>query len=101
MTPQELNIAIAEERGYTNIHYDWINGSDAIKDWMHDKGRGIPDYCHDLNAMHEVEVSILISDSLTSKWLIYMQANTNVCGVHATALQRAEAYARVKGIWRD
>lgn len=47
---QALRIAIAEKLGYRNVRYDWINGSDAIKDWMHDNGRGIPDYLHDPSA---------------------------------------------------
>lgn len=47
---EKLRIAIAEKMGYRNVRYDWVNGSDAIKDWMHEGGRGIPEYTADLNA---------------------------------------------------
>lgn len=47
---EKLRIAIAEKMGYRNVRYDWVNGSDAIKDWMHEGGRGIPEYTSDLNA---------------------------------------------------
>lgn len=111
MTDEQINVAIAEECGYTGIHYDWINGSDAIKDWMHDKGRGIPSYTSDLNAMHEAE---LIFRRSAQKRLEYGQFLTSMCADdnsdgkvygrevwNATAHQRAECFLRVKGKWKD
>lgn len=106
MNEQEQRIAIAAFCGYTGIRYDWINGSDAVKDWLHDKGRGIPDYCNDLNAMHEAEPK-------APRYAYYKELCKVVCGglatcvddwaqiVSAAAPQRAEAFLRTIGKWRD
>lgn len=96
MSDDEINKAIAEACGYTGIRYDWINGSDAIKDWMHDKGRGIPNYCNSLNAMHDAE-KLLANDNTLGGLVEYANKLMRICGshaacIHATARQRAEAF---------
>jgi len=53
-----------------------------------------PDYCNDLNAMHEVE------KTLTDHWDGFHFRNHIANNVHATARQRAEAYLRTIGKWR-
>lgn len=74
MSDQELNAAIAEKCGH------WRN------------------YCGDLNAMAEAEMAL--GDS--HQYLIALSA---ICmphhAIHATARQRAEAFARTVGIWKE
>lgn len=55
---------------------------------------GLPDYLHDLNAMHAAEkIEALSSNASTyDYWLNRM---TNGYAWHATAAQRAEAFCRV------
>ena len=115
MSEDEINRAIAEHLGwsYGPIHIGdgldvdecshawWRNG----KAWV----EGPPNYCGDLNAMHEAE-KVLLADADTG-YEYDMELN-GVCecwedGVmnymklwHATARQRAEAFLRVVGKWR-
>lgn len=62
------------------------------------------DYCHDLNAMHEVEVTLGKRLSDYGEWLCEMtlvsKEDFPSCYIwHATARQRAEAFLRVMGKW--
>ena len=93
MTDKQINIAIAEAQGLTreSLGPDW------------DKR---PDYCNDLNAMHEAE-KVLISDASMRRsyleWLgwidDYITSAVNIC--HAAARQRAEAFLRTIGKWEE
>lgn len=101
MTDQEINIAIALASGWTTDGKWWSHPT------LPDNGGAEPDppdYCHDLNAMHEVEK--------LAHWGKYLDeldriANPNgamyrdkaVC--HATARQRAEAFLRTIGKWKE
>lgn len=121
MTPQEINIAIAESLGWKYLKNiitpsRSFNGAQSMGDcWQRpdgDRGYGDyepPNYCNDLNAMHEVEKSI----TDPRKMLDYfnhlaryndpdarsIQDSFNI--ITATALQRAEAYLRTIGKWND
>ena len=112
MTDTEINIAIAEACGWepgveSEIPYRPIWKRENVKACACD----LPDYCHDLNAMHGVEkcvdadlahgwrywttlAEILCADEQTETWQHYRVL------IHATARQRAEAFIRVKGLWR-
>lgn len=100
-----MRVAIAEACGW-RFHPD---GSGYIppngNEWI---GRGyksltdcVPDYPNDLNAMHEAE-GVLFGIACEN----YAR---QLCGVgllyypvaHATARQRAEAFLRTIGKWRD
>lgn len=70
----------------------------------------VPNYCYDLNAMHEVENGLDYFDGTRGRYLgelttIVAKANDELppskCrGTYrATARQRAEAFLRVKGLW--
>lgn len=69
----------------------------------------IPDYCNDLNAMHDVENRMTDDEHLRFRnalWLLIIKTTQfphHVSrNVHsATARQRAEAYLRTIGKWRD
>ncbi len=61
----------------------------------------IPDYVNDLNAIAEAEKTI--PDSPGSVWRMQLEW---VCGtmggmLRATAAQRAEAYLKALGLWRE
>lgn len=105
MTNEQINRAIAEACGWTDIHDSgpWHNH----KLWGYPpelQGQGgnaykyMPDYCTDLNAMHEAEATL-------GKSLYRMEAQLKrmagaIC-FHASARQRAEAFLRTVGKWEE
>jgi hypothetical protein len=64
----------------------------------------LPDYCNDLNAMHEAE-KIILNDLKTWRQyvdLIRVQSAKSVNPIfHLTARQRAEAFLRTLGKWEE
>jgi len=107
MSDGQINIAIAKACGLTIV-------SDGImhhltpcgKKTEHDPEgcllKECPDYCKDLNAMHEAEKRLL-----SGYWMRYCECLNCLLGkslyasVHATARQRAEAFLRTLGKWED
>lgn len=106
MTNDQINRAIAEVCGWTDIHDSgpWHNH----KLWGYPPelpGQGgnaykyIPDYCADLNEMHEAEKACRVDRN----W-IYLNELDLVCrvdAVYATARERAEALLRTLGKWEE
>lgn len=141
MTEQEQRIAIAEFCGWVwyripnprredrvyrmlahpEIHEypdqsrEWLvraDGTESICSWEYMEREGhVPDYLHDLNAMHEAEERLIQPERVGSSG--YMNHLWNVClrtagprmctwhTAHATAAQRAEALLRCIGRWKD
>ena len=113
MNTEQQRIAIAEACGYINVRM-W--GESCIASMgMNAEGKywgslGVPDYLNDLNAMHEVEKTML-NDSLAlinyARELRYLVNSEGfaknerfICGNwHATAAQRAEAFLRTINKW--
>jgi len=114
MTDLEINIAIAEacfpgwkeaefyEDGAVRLYKAGKMYFSALAE---DMGTpcGIPNYCHDLNAMHEAEASQLWPDA--AFWNRYSLELGGLCNslapaLHATARQRAEAFLRTIGKWK-
>ena len=110
MTNDQINRAIAEACGWTNIHDGgpWHNH----KLWGYPPelpGQGgnaykyIPDYCTDLNAIHDAEKT-LTDDQFKwyTHWVEKLMPETGIrfllC---ATASQRAEAFVRSIGKWEE
>ena len=87
MNPEQQRIAIAEACGWLKVHGHSV--------------AGIPDYLNDLNAMHDAE-KVLILDCV---WATYLGELSVVVAekslVHATAAQRAEAFLRTIGKWKE
>jgi hypothetical protein len=116
MTDYEINMAIAKACGWEKQEYPGNMPMGARPDgWPESKVYWfyyqLPDYRNDLNAMHEAQAE-LHSDELRH----YCMSLTDVCigGTHmptnyeemwpmirAIASQRAEAFLRVKGLWRE
>jgi hypothetical protein len=101
MTNEQINIAIAEACGWK-----WT-GSGPNKDahWRRNKNdktfkrtHELPDYCNDLNAMHEAE-KVLSYDQFDDYYIEL--AKRMVRPFHATAAQRAEAFIRTIGKWEE
>lgn len=92
----------------------WIDGAYVTFDEKHDDPHchsdvGTPDHLSDLNATHEMEASLPIKE-----WSSYQHWLEKVCLseakdlnhscwelLHAGASQRAEAFLRMKGLWKD
>lgn len=99
MSPKAQRIAIAEACGWsdfwvgelTGVYGSNPNGSEAA----------VPDYINDLNAMHEAEKMLdgLQKDDYSD--FIKSLAGTGFYPIHAPAAQRAEAFLRTLGKWRD
>ncbi len=93
MTDEQINIAIAEHCGWTNIgpYYRWRN--------VEGFREPLPDYRNDLNAMHEAEKHL----NTKALWETYKEHMLNwmtepVC---ATARQKSEAFLRTVGKWEE
>ena len=94
MTNEEINIAIAEACGYKTGYRD-------PEAW-----HPLPDYLNDLNAMHDAEELFYAKpDTLEgaermrdySKWLCLIAKYP----LRATAAQRAEAFLKTIGKWKE
>lgn len=127
MTSAGINSAIAEACGWKNVHWyednsgpgfwsgiPYISEEDVFKmdarklDDLRKYGTHIPDYCNDLNAMHEAE-KVLNEE----QWEFYMRCLVERESMwitsgrklpdafkqitHATARQRAEAFIATIG----
>ena len=92
MTNQQINEAIATECGWT--YYDG---------WHDVKGReGLPDYCNDLNAMHEAEKILFTTNNWDAcTYETTLQKETTSWAWHSTAKQRAEAFLKTIGKWEE
>lgn len=95
MSKNEINVAIAKAVGWKKIRI-----SDDLTHWQNPKTlmrrlpEGLPDYCGDLNAMHEAETKLF-----GVGWVHYSHALL-FDNIHATARQRAEAFLRTIGKWK-
>lgn len=92
MTDQEINEAIGIECGW--VYYDG---------WHDDKGReDLPDYCNDLNAMHEAEKILFTMNNWEAcTYETALQTETTSWAWHATAKQRAKVFLKTIGKWTE
>jgi len=63
----------------------------------------LPDYLNDLNAMHEAEKALRRDqwpDYYNNLCVIYDPVE-DISVTHATAAQRAEAFCRTLGLWKE
>lgn len=107
MSPEEQRIAIAEACGWKQRYSDeqWVKGSATQAT--------PPDYCNSLDAMHEAE-KVLTDDQQRSFRDYLLTITTNLTAwsdfdmgddlqlmIDATASQRAEAFLKTIGKWKD
>jgi len=123
MTDQEINVAIAEACGWKPCEGWWCQKCGKVELYevtyaeFHENcgtlvgTQPTPDYCHDLNAMHEAERVVFdtpdtIENDARRK---FYTRNLNIvsCKTYgdrlfrATAHQRAEAFLRTLGKWNE
>jgi len=114
MSPEAINKAVAEACGWKIIperpnpgHARNPENPPTLREqYVNPEGRiyFLPDFCNDLNAIHEAE-KILLQDH--GEWERYFFFLDRVCDFpnqifnpHATAAQRAEAFLRTIGKWQ-
>jgi hypothetical protein len=113
MTNEQINIAIAEHRGWRIAE----RVSPEVKEsatacWIRPNGNewqeeNLPDYCSDLNAMHEAVKTL--QQNLKHRYFACLctvvsgaiSLNGYSAATEATARQRAEAFLRTLGKWED
>jgi hypothetical protein len=102
MTNEKINIAIAEACGF-HQEEPWSNGSECWghKDYPPHVGfENIPNYCNDLNAMHEAEK--VFDTALYCRYInelcdLTIKGNNSM--YMATSHQRAEAFLKTINKW--
>ena len=99
MTKEQINIAIAEACGWKYVNNE-THAPDGSFWWS--KELEIPDYCNDLNAMHEAEK--ILNDESHADYACELVKTIRRNGewfesVSATAAQRAEAFLRTINKW--
>lgn len=111
MTPEEQRIAIAEACGWKyvegiNVSSLSHSGATSCADcWVCPKrGAGYgayepPNYLNDLNAMHEAEKVLTTAQATTMSQ--YLHRRLGMLWGFATASQRAEAFLRTMGKWKE
>lgn len=119
MTPEEQRIAIAEVCGWTHVHHSTKLSTNLFNKMVGVSPSGIsdnifvPNYPTNLNAMHEAEKALSPNDTVVYAghltrgkeiWdVIPNDESFPVCpaAICATAAQRAEAFLRTLGKWKD
>ena len=107
MSDEQINIAIAEACGWNDVQRPNNEFGRRAYGWMRTEHGNrtletqIPNYCNDLNAMHEAEKRMRSGD-----WTRYCQylaeyggGTVRFVSVHATAQNRAKAFLKTIGKW--
>ena len=98
MTDNQIDEAIAKHIGWQSNAPDWS--------WS---GSLPPRYCRDLNAMHEAEKTLervcepapyMVSERLGYAHILKEQAGSDGA-IFATARERAEAFLKIIGKWKE
>jgi len=112
MTDEQININVAEALGWTDCeHIESLGlskGKHVFVQAQYPTGHSqLPDYCNDLSAMREAEMTLPVHGGNGQEWdnsrsefrwhlgLICLQP------IHATARQRAEAFLKTLGKWEE
>jgi len=108
MSDEEINISIAEGCGWKRVEGEecfFDNGIEQIYI------ENIPDYCNDLNAMHEAEETLDLQKAAVFAEQLRVIVYRTTClphvdsgsfaHVHATASQRAKAFLKTIGKWKE
>ena len=103
MTDEQINAAIAEVCGWTGVNSDHRSGKAPEADYIGHEF--LPDYCTDLNVMHEAERSLHepLRDMYVSKLLGEVADSPTYLWDIMTAhsRSRAEAFLRTLGKWEE
>jgi len=89
MTDEKINAAIAKACGWKGCSR--CSDPECAYNFM-------PNYCNDLNAMHQAEETLPDGDLWTMKYNLPLQGGLEF---RSTARQRAEAFLRTLGKWEE
>ena len=105
MTNEQINVAIAELLGWTDIS----QYTQAVDGWYgYEPENGphsqIPNFCNDLNAMHEAEK--MLNDEQTEIYFLdlmclYGKWPKSIQAIQATAKERAETFLKTLEKWEE
>jgi hypothetical protein len=96
MTNDKINAVIAEACGWKRVNTTHRSGKAPNADYV--GAEFLPDYCNDLNVMHQVEKTLTVPEWYDyATYLNPMWTKEKL--IHATAFQRAEAYLKTIGKW--
>ena len=101
MNEEQQNKTIAKYCGWRQSRSSMWEG------WWHEKNkrtyqRFCPDFCKDLNAMHEAEKTLQHYGVFVDKLAEIMgQPRQGIMLVSATAAQRAEAFLKTLKLWEE
>ena len=97
MTDQEINKAIAEYIGYKPLSICTDMTGKPFDGWDEP-----PNYCGDLNAMHEAEKILFTTNNWDAcAYEAALQKETTSWAWHSTAKQRAEAFLKTICKWEE
>lgn len=100
MTDEQINRAIAKMCGWEILENPIIIGCACYaKDPHGEPECGVPNYSGDLNAMHEAEK--VLRNGRNYEYLHQLERVTQSSMIYATAHQRAEAFLRTLGKWKE
>ena len=106
MTNEQINIAIAEECGWKIDQERKTHGFKPLTDGCRTYAE-LPDYCNNLNAMHEAEKVLILTKRGEYLWHLALiccnceEGSRTFETTTATASQRAEAFLRTIGKWEE
>jgi hypothetical protein len=105
MTDEQINAAIARVCGWTDVSEVHRSGKAPGADYVGQEF--MPNYCTDLNAMHDAEK--VLTKEQVREYQCYMY--DMACEIHATngrwmpysatARYRAEAFLKALGLWKE
>jgi hypothetical protein len=110
MKPEAINKAIAEYCGWEFVQSHDRNGNAVPERWVFDdmeyfEDVPYPNYYNDLNAMHEAERVLTTQQCCRYESMLQAHAHKDAkftgFSFHATSQQRAEAFLRTVGKWKE
>lgn len=81
-TNEAINIEIAKLTGKVNPRYDWINGSDAIKDWVYDLPDGKIGYFRDYTIYRDAIIGVIMKQTRAIQIHVIHHLHKQVCIQH-------------------
>jgi hypothetical protein len=112
MTEKQINIAIAEVCGWRQSQARHPKSGRLVTIWTDgksdfDHNRKLPNYCKDLNAMRDAEMTLLIEGKNRQQWensrseFRWRLRLLCIEPIHASARARAEAFLKTVGKWEE
>ena len=113
MTDHKINVAIAEACGWTEFHTEDFTEMGVPcfvqmalpPGFIHiENSMPLPNYCNDLNAMHEAEKVLTDDQCVFFRTHLRERLEDYPASLyvwHANARQRAEAFLRTVGKWEE